>query len=208
MRGALRASHSVHVPRPVPSLHPPLSEASPPSGPPSEAAPAVSSAASPAAYTAQELRAVLGQFATGVTIITTLGTHGRPVGLTANSFNSVSLVPPLVLWSLSCGSGSAGHFEAASHFAVNVLAAEQRPLAERFASRAQDRFSGVDWRAGTGGVPILEGAAAVFECRARSRYPEGDHVIYVGEVERCARRLGAVPLLFWGGRFFAHQPVG
>lgn len=155
-----------------------------------------------AAFTSLELRAALSQFATGVTIITTLDGQGQPIGFTANSFNSVSLDPPLILWSVKRSSNSMPAFEACTSFAVNVLSGEQRLLAERFASKAADRFAGVEWRVGAGGSPVLEGAASVFECRVRSRYPEGDHVIYVGEVLHCTRRLGAAPLVFWGGRFF------
>ena len=93
-------------------------------------------------------------------------------------------------------------FARGSHYAINILAADQHALAERFASKAVDRFDGVAFRAGAGGVPLLDGAAAVFECFNRSRYEEGDHVIFVGEVERCARREGAQPLIFHGGRYF------
>jgi flavin reductase (DIM6/NTAB) family NADH-FMN oxidoreductase RutF len=167
------------------------------------AAPARPSAAPTPAFTPLELRGALGQFATGVTIITTREAGGRPVGLTANSFNSVSLEPPLILWSLARRSSSLPAFVAGAHFAVNVLTAEQRPLAERFASKAADRFEGVAWRAGVGGAPVLDGTAAVFECRHHSHHEAGDHVIFIGQVERCERRLGAAPLVFHGGRFFA-----
>src|SRR5438270_3595296 len=126
----------------------------------------------------KELRRVLGTFATGVTIITTRAIDGTSVGLTANSFNSVSLDPPLVLWSLSKHAGSMPAFTRGSHYAINILAAEQRQLAERFASKEPDRFAGVPFREGAGGVLILEGAAAVFECFNRSQYEEGDHVIF------------------------------
>ncbi|HZT54850.1 MAG TPA: flavin reductase family protein, partial [Burkholderiaceae bacterium] len=142
-------------------------------------------------FSAREFRAALGMFATGVTIITARRIDGTPIGLTANSFNSVSLAPPLVLWSLARSAGSMPHFERGSHYAINILAAEQHALAERFASKALDRFADLAFREGAGGAPILEGAAAVFECFNRSRYEEGDHVIFVGEVERCERRTGA-----------------
>ena len=146
-------------------------------------------------------------FATGVTIVTARGADDAPVGLTANSFNSVSLKPPLVLWSLARTAGSMPAFERGSHYAINILAAEQHALAERFASKAADRFEGVAHRAGTAGVPLIDGAAAVFECFNRSRYEEGDHVIFVGEVERCAWRAGAQPLIFHGGRYFSELPL-
>jgi flavin reductase (DIM6/NTAB) family NADH-FMN oxidoreductase RutF len=98
-------------------------------------------------------------------------------------------------------------FTRGSHYAINILAAEQRELAERFASKERDRFAGVAYREGAGGSPILEGAAAVFECFNRSRYEEGDHVIFVGEVERCQLREGAQPLIFHGGRYFSELPL-
>lgn len=159
------------------------------------------------AFSAPEFRAALGSFATGVTIVTALDAGGRPVGLTANSFNSVSLSPPLVLWSLSKRAGSMPTFTAGSHYAINILSAEQRVLAERFASKDIDRFAGLSYRAGAGGVPVLEGSAAVFECFNRSQYEEGDHIIFVGEVERCERRDGALPLIFHGGRYFTELPL-
>ena len=158
-------------------------------------------------FTRQDFRAALGLFATGVTIVTARAADGTPVGLTANSFNSVSLTPPLVLWSLSLQTGSMAAFATGSHYAIHILAAEQRELAERFATRGADRFAGLDWRPGVGGVPLLDGAAAVLECHNRSRYEEGDHVIFVGEVESCARRAGAQPLIFHGGRYFAELPL-
>jgi flavin reductase (DIM6/NTAB) family NADH-FMN oxidoreductase RutF len=158
-------------------------------------------------FSGGDFRAALGTFATGVTIVTVRNAQGVPVGLTANSFNSVSLDPPLVLWSLARSAGSLPAFARGSHYAINILAAEQHLLAERFAGKALDRFEGVVFREGAGGAPILEGSAAVFECFNRSRYEEGDHVIFVGEVERCTCRLGAQPLIFHGGRYFTELPL-
>ena len=152
-------------------------------------------------------RAALGMFATGVTIVTARGANGALVGLTANSFNSVSLKPPLVLWSLARSAGSMPAFERGSHYAINILAADQHALAERFAAVAADRFRDVAFREGAGGAPVLDGAAAVFECFNRSRYEEGDHVIFVGEVEHCTARAGAQPLIFHGGRYFTELPL-
>ena len=146
-------------------------------------------------------------FATGITIVTARDASGACVGLTANSFNSVSLAPPLVLWSLSLNAGSLPAFARGSHYAINILAADQRALAERFASKTVDRFAGVEFREGLGGAPVLVGAAAVFECFNRSRYEEGDHIIFVGEVERCEHRSGAQPLIFHGGRYFTELPL-
>jgi len=158
-------------------------------------------------FSTGDFRAALGMFATGVTIVTARGPGGAPVGLTANSFNSVSLVPPLVLWSLARSAGSMPAFEQGSHYAVNILAAEQHALAERFASKTADRFADVAFSEGAGGAPVIEGAVAVFECFNRSRYEEGDHVIFVGEVERCSFREGATPLIFHGGRYFTELPL-
>ena len=146
-------------------------------------------------------------FATGVTIVTARTTEGDMVGLTANSFNSVSLDPPLVLWSLARAAGSLPSFSTGSHYAINILAADQRELAERFARKGADRWGGVAFTEGAGGAPLLNGAAASFECFNRSRYEEGDHVIFVGEVERCTHRAGASPLLFHGGQFYTEHPL-
>ncbi len=146
-------------------------------------------------------------FATGVTIVTARTPAGELVGLTANSFNSVSLSPPLVLWSLSRAAGSMAALSAGSHYAVNILAADQKALAERFASRRTDRWADVPYTLSECGAPLLDGAVASFECFNRSRYEEGDHVIFVGEVERCSHRPGAAPLLFHGGKFYTEHPL-
>jgi flavin reductase (DIM6/NTAB) family NADH-FMN oxidoreductase RutF len=158
-------------------------------------------------FSGDEFRAALAMFATGVTIVTAQTASGAPIGLTANSFNSVSIEPPLVLWSLSRLAGSLPSFARGSHYAIHILAADQHALAERFASKDVERFEGVAFRPGANGVPLLDGAAAVFECFNRSRYEEGDHVIFVGEVERCARRDDAHPLIFHGGRYFSELPL-
>ena len=158
-------------------------------------------------FSPSEFRASLAMFATGVTIVTARTAAGELVGLTANSFNSVSLSPPLVLWSLAQAAGSMGALAAGSHYAINILATDQKALAERFASRREDRWSDVAFVDGVTGAPLLEGAAASFECFNRSRYEEGDHVIFVGEVESCNYREGASPLLFHGGRFYTEHPL-
>ena len=163
--------------------------------------------AAPPTFGADDFRAALAMFATGVTIVTARGVDGVPIGLTANSFNSVSIEPPLVLWSLSRQAGSMPGFARGSHYAINILAADQLALAHRFASKELDRFQGVACSTGAGGAPLIDGAAAVFECFNRSRYQEGDHVIFVGEVERCSRREGAQPLIFHGGRYFTELPL-
>lgn len=146
-------------------------------------------------------------FATGVTVVTACGADGLRVGLTANSFNSVSMDPPLVLWSLARVSNSMPVFEKGAYYAINVLAADQMALAEQFAARGVDRWAGVEYHSGISGAPLLAGAAATFECFNRSRYEEGDHVIFVGEVERCSHREDASPLLYHGGRFYTEHPL-
>jgi flavin reductase (DIM6/NTAB) family NADH-FMN oxidoreductase RutF len=153
-----------------------------------------------APFDTRHFRHALSQFATGVTVITTRTDNGGYLGMTATSFNSVSLDPPLVLWSLGDRASSLAAFSSSTHYVVNVLAADQATLATRFASRIQDRFEGVEFDLSQTGQPILRGALAWFECANRSRYPEGDHVIFVGEVARCEFAAGA-PLVFHGGAF-------
>ncbi|MEO8938883.1 MAG: flavin reductase family protein [Burkholderiaceae bacterium] len=162
----------------------------------------------------------MGRFATGVTIITTRAVdqdgESHLLGFTANSFNSVSLDPPLVLWSLSLAAGSLAVFLDNSHYAVNVLASDQIALSRLFGARTVkpgtadegligDRFDSVAWREGFCGAPILDGCCAWFECFNRSRYEEGDHVIFVGEVERCGFSTRE-PLVFQGGDYHMTQP--
>jgi len=163
--------------------------------------------AQPPNFSQVEFRNALGMFATGVTIVTARTPEGQLVGLTANSFNSVSLAPPLVLWSLARAAASMSAFSTGSHYAINILGADQIDLAKRFAAKDVDRFAGVEFIDGVGGAPLLAGAAATFECFNRSRYSEGDHVIFVGEVERCSHRAGASPLLFHGGKFYTEHPL-
>lgn len=154
------------------------------------------------AMDARHFREALSQFATGVTIITTRLADDSFLGLTASSFNSVSLNPPLVLWSLNQAAKSMPVFSGNSHYVINILAADQAELAMKFARPSDDRFAGVDFTLSPTGLPILSGVAAWFECHNRSRYPEGDHVIFVGEVECCDVRAQA-PLVFHGGRFLS-----
>jgi flavin reductase (DIM6/NTAB) family NADH-FMN oxidoreductase RutF len=157
---------------------------------------------SPAEFDTKQFRQALSQFATGVTVITAALPDGAFFGVTINSFNSVSLDPPLVLWSLAHSSTSMAAFNAAPGYVINVLAGDQIELAQRFASKTQDRFEALPFTLSAQGVPVLAGTVAWFECRHRSRYSEGDHVIFVGEVERCHshphRTLG-----FHRGRFIA-----
>jgi flavin reductase (DIM6/NTAB) family NADH-FMN oxidoreductase RutF len=153
------------------------------------------------------LRSALGRFTTGVTVVTVRGPDGRQAGITVNSFNSVSLDPPLVLWSLGKRSASMASFSTGSHYAINILGADQKDLANRFASRVENRFADVEFTPGVAGAPLLAGAAATFECFNRSRYEEGDHVIFVGEVERCTHRDDVSPLLYHGGKFYTEHPL-
>ena len=165
-------------------------------------------ASQPPVFTPREFRDALGMFATGVTIITARGEGGALIGMTANSFNSVSLEPPLVLWSLAQRSSLLQALTLTRHCAIHVLTAAQRPLAERFATRGIDRWAGVEHQPGLQGVPVITGAAAVFECHVRSQYAEGDHTIFVGEVLRCGHRQGLSPLLYHGGMFYTEHPLG
>jgi len=161
-------------------------------------------------FDAAEFRRALGEFATGVTVITTRAANGDLIGITASSFNSVSLRPPLVLWSLAKTSNSMSVFEANSHYVVNVLSASQLDLCQRFAQLKGDRFAGVAHAAGATGMPILTGSLAWFECHNRSRYDEGDHVIFVGEVEHCELAPDAnrhAPLIFHRGQFHTVDPI-
>lgn len=152
------------------------------------------------AFDPAEFRKALGSFATGVTIITTRSADGTPVGLTANSFNSVSLTPPLVLWSLANTSASLEVFRNAEHWAVHVLATDQEALSGRFAKRGIDKFAGLDTDTGRGGTPLLRGCTARFQCRTAFQYEGGDHLIFVGEVLDFDRSEAA-PLVFHGGRY-------
>jgi len=151
-------------------------------------------------------RAALGAFTTGVTIVTTLDSAQRDIGLTANSFSSVSLDPPMVLWSLSRQSFSLPAFMAAEHFAVHVLAAAQVTLSERFARSGIDKFSGLQVERGLGGIPLLADCAARFQCRTAYRYEGGDHVIFVGEVVTFDQS-DLVPLVFHGGQYAIAAPT-
>ncbi len=143
-------------------------------------------------------RESMSRFATGVTIMTTWDAARAPVGLTVNSFNSVSLHPPLVLWSLAKQSKSFPAFEVSRHYCVNILAADQQPLAEHFSRFKGDRFAGLTLDAARD-APRLPGCAAYFDCRLRSLYDEGDHIILVGEVLGC--EYSAQPTLV----YFAHD---
>ena len=151
-------------------------------------------------FDTHSLRKALGSFATGVTIVTTLDQAGRDIGLTANSFNSVSLNPPMILWSLSKTSLSLPAFKQAKYFAVHVLGADQEPLSNLFATRGADKFSSIGIERGRGGIPLLPECAARFECRTAFAYEGGDHEIIVGEVLGFSD-FKRPPLVFQGGNY-------
>ncbi len=153
----------------------------------------------------RDFRNALGTYATGVTVITAAAADGKPYGLTCNSFASVSLNPPLVLWSLGIFSLGMSIFQNASHFTVNVLGASQQALATQFATSAGEKFAGVEWTPGLGNAPILANCVANFQCRAANRYYGGDHVIFLGAVEAYAYNRQE-PLLFAHGGFGRFLP--
>jgi flavin reductase (DIM6/NTAB) family NADH-FMN oxidoreductase RutF len=154
----------------------------------------------PSADPQRRFRDAMAQFATGVTIIAAPRKAGEFVGFTANSFNSVSLDPPLIAWSLARHSRSLAAFEGAKRYTVSVLASDQVDLARRFSRPHADRFAGVDYRLGAAGAPLIEGAVAWLECRHHALHPAGDHMLFIGEVETCAFRP-APPLVWHGGKY-------
>ena len=148
----------------------------------------------------RDLRRALGQFATGVTVVSTRAKDGRRIGVTVNSFSSVSLDPPLVLWSLSRQSPSLADFAEASHFAINVLAASQHHLSRQFSTPLPDKFENVECSGEGAGCPLLKGTTAHFVCRNVRQVDGGDHVIFLGEVEEYKWNEGE-PLVFHSGRY-------
>jgi flavin reductase (DIM6/NTAB) family NADH-FMN oxidoreductase RutF len=167
---------------------------------PTEPDPANELASGSSTIDPRDFRNALGTYATGVTIITAMAADGKPYGLTCNSFASVSLNPPLVLWSLGMFSQGLPIFQNASHFAVNVLGASQQTLASQFAKPSADKFAGVVWKPGLGNAPLLADSVAYFQCRAANRYYGGDHVIFLGAVEAYAYNRQE-PLLFARGGY-------
>ena len=161
---------------------------------------ALSAQAVDAVLSTLALRAALGRFATGVTIVGCCADDGSPVGLTANSFSALSLQPPLILWSLRSVSPNLQAFVAARHFAVNVLAESQVELSRRFASPLPDKFAEGAWSPGLGGAPVLAGCAAVFECEQLSHQVAGDHVLFIGRV-LAASASSLPPLVFQAGHY-------
>jgi flavin reductase (DIM6/NTAB) family NADH-FMN oxidoreductase RutF len=168
--------------------------------------PSRATSAAPPAFDERQFRDALAQFATGVTIVCARAAGGRYVGFTANSFNSVSLDPPLVLWSLARRSTSLGIFEAAERYAVNVLSVGQVELARRFSHPHTDRFADVPYRLGWSEAPLIEGCVAWLECRHHAHYAAGDHVLFIGHVVTVERAPGR-GLVFQHGRFGSARPL-
>ncbi|WP_444940891.1 flavin reductase family protein [Microbulbifer sp. ZKSA004] len=157
---------------------------------------------SPSPEQSRLLRDTLGHFATGVTVITTQDTNGQPAGMTANSFNSVSLDPALVLWSIDKQSMGYKAFTTREHFAVHILRADQQHVSNLFAGRGADKFGQVNWYEGPNGIPRLEECAAYFHCRRAQCIDGGDHTILLGEVLEFAA-FGGEPLVFHQGCYRA-----
>jgi flavin reductase (DIM6/NTAB) family NADH-FMN oxidoreductase RutF len=157
-------------------------------------------------FNARELRNALGAFATGVTIITTRDREGKLHGMTANSFSSVSLAPPLVLWSASLYAQSLPAFQEGNHFVVNILAYDQIELSNSFAKQSDDKFINVGHIIAESGAPVIIGAAAHFECRNEFRHYGGDHIIFIGHVERFAY-TDKPTLLFCRGKYMRGEPI-
>ena len=153
------------------------------------------------AFDPKDFRRALSQFPTGVTVITTLDAEGKPVGVTASSFNSVSMDPVLVLWSIDKGAHSLSAFENADNFAVNVLGRDQVATSNNFASRGEDKFANAAYSAGLGGAPVLDEYAAQFECKTWAVYDGGDHLILVGEVIDYRYNDNVEPLVFARGSY-------
>ncbi len=168
------------------------------------ALPATSAPVAPAnpEFDVRAFRNALGSFPTGVAIITTTDANGRPVGLTCNSFSSVSLEPPLVSWGLRINSKSLETFRTAGAFAINILAEDQKDLSGRFASgQIVDKFEGVAWHAGHRGLPIIEDCVATFECDKFAEHLAGDHVLFLGQVARFEQGRHEDSLVFYKGAY-------
>ena len=159
------------------------------------------STAATSTFDARAFRDALGCFATGVTLVTMIDRSDQPIALTVNSFNAVSLEPPLVLFSLARTASCFDDCIAAGRFAVNILAAEQEALSSRFARPGESRLNGIGFEIGALGCPLVSGALANFECRTRTTHDGGDHIIFIGEVETIVQRQNGSPLLYYRGRY-------
>ena len=153
-----------------------------------------------APFEKRPFRNALGAFSTGVTIITALNSDGEKIGMTVNSFNSVSLDPALILWSVARDASCYGDFVKSDHYAVHVLSAEQEALSNRFATRDGDQFNGLHCTSGVANLPLLPDYSACFQCVAEYQYNGGDHVILVGRVVAFEDRETA-PLLYYRGNY-------
>ncbi len=149
---------------------------------------------------ARKFRDALGKFVTGVAVVTALNDDGDPIGVTVNSFSSVSLDPPLVLWSLTNKSPNLEAFRNTSHFVINILASDQEHVSNQFARPVQDRFANVDCKTGLGGVPVIAGTLACFECENAWTTEGGDHTVFFGKVIDYDEADRA-PLLFFSGKY-------
>jgi flavin reductase (DIM6/NTAB) family NADH-FMN oxidoreductase RutF len=158
-------------------------------------------------FDTKAFRNALGSYGTGVAIVTACDLNGTKIGMTINSFASVSLNPPLILWSVQNDSPSSQGFRDADHFAVTILSVEQQSIASKFARTSDDKFTDTPFTLNDEGVPLLEGGLAQFECRTYARYPGGDHEILVGEVLRF-RTAGGTALGFLAGRFMPLGDIG
>ena len=150
---------------------------------------------------ASEFKRACARFATGICVASVCDADGTPHGLTVSSFTSVSLAPPLILICLGHEASVISHFRAASHFAVNILAEDQRKLSERFARKGHDRFDGLSWHPGATGAPLVDGVLATIECGVHQRFTSGDHDIFVGEVLDTRVRADVRPLAYYAGHY-------
>ena len=153
-----------------------------------------------------DLRKALGTFATGVTVVTTLDKDKNQIGVTVNSFSSVSLEPPIVLWSLKKTSPNVEAFDHSGRFVINVLARAQVNLSQRFASSIKNKFNSVGFREGLGGLPLIENCVASFQCKTYQRIEAGDHILYLGEVEEYSR-TDQETLIFCKGKYMCGQEI-
>jgi 3-hydroxy-9,10-secoandrosta-1,3,5(10)-triene-9,17-dione monooxygenase reductase component len=152
------------------------------------------------AVTEDEFKNALGRFASGVTVVTLLDNDGRRHGITVSAFSSVSLDPPMILVCIEKTAGSHAAFVETDRFVVNILAADQSSVSDRFAFRHDDKFAGIDFETGPDGIPVLPGCLANLSCRTRNRHDGGDHTIFVAEVES-ATTSEMPPLIYWKGKY-------
>ena len=157
-------------------------------------------------FDSRQLRNVLGRFFTGVTVVTTVDDAGKAWGVTANSFTSVSLDPPLILWNQAVASASHPVFRSAERFAINILAQDQISVSQRFSRPHPDKFQGVSITTGLGGIALIDGCCAVLECRKVATHDGGDHAVFIGQIDRMSSN-NRQPLLFGDGQYMGAQPV-